>query len=114
MPKANVDHTISGQGTVISTLDHSATTPKANYIYKVVFINVDVENGLLEKTDGEKLSFILSSVKLVSETTKACQQILHNRANILHRIKVNFYVIEHLNLLNILKQKCDIVLNFKF
>ncbi len=25
--KANVDHTISGQGTAISTLDHLATTP---------------------------------------------------------------------------------------
>ncbi len=28
VPKANVDHTISGQGTDISTLDHSATTPQ--------------------------------------------------------------------------------------
>ncbi len=27
VPKANVDHTINGQGTVTSTLDHSATTP---------------------------------------------------------------------------------------
>ncbi len=27
VPKANVDHTISGQGTADSTLDHSATTP---------------------------------------------------------------------------------------
>ncbi len=26
--KANVDHTIRGQGTGISTLDHSATTPR--------------------------------------------------------------------------------------
>ncbi len=25
MPKVNVDHTISGQGTVVSTLDHLAT-----------------------------------------------------------------------------------------
>ncbi len=31
MPKANVDHTISGQGTADSTLDHSATTPSALY-----------------------------------------------------------------------------------
>ncbi len=30
MPKANVDHTISGQGTADSTLDHSATTPNPN------------------------------------------------------------------------------------
>ncbi len=30
IPKANVDHTISGQGTAVSTLDHSATTPKFN------------------------------------------------------------------------------------
>ncbi len=28
VPKANVDHTINGQGTGISTLDHSATTPQ--------------------------------------------------------------------------------------
>ncbi len=28
MPKVNVDHTIGGQGTAISTLDHSATTPR--------------------------------------------------------------------------------------
>ncbi len=30
MSKANVDHTISGKGTAISTLDHMATTPRAN------------------------------------------------------------------------------------
>ncbi len=30
MPKANVDHTISGQGTGISTLYHSPTTPREN------------------------------------------------------------------------------------
>ncbi len=29
VPKDNVDHTISGQGTGISTLGHSATTPRA-------------------------------------------------------------------------------------
>ncbi len=28
--KANVDHTISGQGTAISILDHSATIPKVS------------------------------------------------------------------------------------
>ncbi len=28
--KANVDHTISGQGTGISSVDHSATTPRVN------------------------------------------------------------------------------------
>ncbi len=28
VPKANVDHTISDQGTGISTLDHLATTPR--------------------------------------------------------------------------------------
>ncbi len=27
VPKANVDHTISGQGTGVITLDHSDTTP---------------------------------------------------------------------------------------
>ncbi len=31
VPKANVDHTISGQGTGIDTLDHSATTPRTKY-----------------------------------------------------------------------------------
>ncbi len=30
MPKANVDDTISGQRTGISTLDHPATTPRVN------------------------------------------------------------------------------------
>ncbi len=29
MPKANLGHTVLGQGTAISTLDHSATTPRA-------------------------------------------------------------------------------------
>ncbi len=33
VPKANVDHTISGQGTGISTLNHLATTPRANSTY---------------------------------------------------------------------------------
>ncbi len=28
--KANVDHTISGQGTAVSTLDHSVTTPRTS------------------------------------------------------------------------------------
>ncbi len=32
VPKANVGRTISGQGTAISTLDHLATTPRANPI----------------------------------------------------------------------------------
>ncbi len=36
VPKANVDHTINGQGIAVSTLDHSATTPRANYIHKVL------------------------------------------------------------------------------
>ncbi len=30
VPKSNMDHTISGQGTAINTLDHSATTPRFN------------------------------------------------------------------------------------
>ncbi len=29
VPKANVDHTISDQRTAVSTLDHSATKPRA-------------------------------------------------------------------------------------
>ncbi len=29
VPNANVDHTISGQGSAVSTLDHLATTPRA-------------------------------------------------------------------------------------
>ncbi len=36
---------------------------------------IDVESVFIEKMDGEKLSFILSSVMLVFETAKACQQI---------------------------------------
>ncbi len=32
VPKANVDHTIGGQGTGNSTLDHSATTPRATQV----------------------------------------------------------------------------------
>ncbi len=36
MPKANVDHTISGQGTADSTLDHSATTPGARYLLRML------------------------------------------------------------------------------
>ncbi len=35
VPKANVDHTISGQGTGISTLDHSATIPRANIVMDI-------------------------------------------------------------------------------
>ncbi len=33
VPKVNVDHTINGQGTAISTLIHSATTPRARQTY---------------------------------------------------------------------------------
>ncbi len=36
VPKANVDHTISGQGTGVRTLHHSATTPRA---YIVIILN---------------------------------------------------------------------------
>ncbi len=32
VPKANVDHTRSGQGTAVNTLDHSATTPRTMYM----------------------------------------------------------------------------------
>ncbi len=35
-PKANVDHNISGQGTGISTLDHSATTPLVEALYRSI------------------------------------------------------------------------------
>ncbi len=44
MHKANVDHTISGQGTAVSTLDHSATTPmlclilRKLYVYNLVIV----------------------------------------------------------------------------
>ncbi len=37
VPKANVDHTISGQGTADNTLDHSATTPSV-MTYTTVWI----------------------------------------------------------------------------
>ncbi len=30
--QANVDHTLSGQGTAVSTLDHSATTPRTMHL----------------------------------------------------------------------------------
>ncbi len=33
VPKANVDQTINGQETAVSTLDHSATTPMACTIW---------------------------------------------------------------------------------
>ncbi len=36
VPKANVDHTISGQGTGITTLDYSATTPRAKYVKQCI------------------------------------------------------------------------------
>ncbi len=39
-PKANVDHTISGQRTADSTLDHSATTPRANLLRKGGFVTL--------------------------------------------------------------------------
>ncbi len=32
VPKANVDHTMSGQVTATNTLDHSATIPRAKSI----------------------------------------------------------------------------------
>ncbi len=44
----------------------------------------------LEKTDGEN-SFILSSVMLVFETTKACQQIIHTRTQFYTDEEVNIY-----------------------
>ncbi len=34
-----VDHTISGQGTALSTLDHSATTPRATCLYCIKQLN---------------------------------------------------------------------------
>ncbi len=38
VPKANVDHTISGQATADSTLDHSATTPIMQYIAQTQYV----------------------------------------------------------------------------
>ncbi len=35
--KAYVHHTVSGQGTAMSTLDHLATTPNANYAFNEAF-----------------------------------------------------------------------------
>ncbi len=43
MPKAYVAHAISRQGTDISTLDHSATIPRAKY--KVTSSHTSKENG---------------------------------------------------------------------
>ncbi len=42
--KANVDHTISGQGTGISTLDHSATTPRAIFIAMFLYVCMVAEH----------------------------------------------------------------------
>ncbi len=35
VPKANIDHTIRGQGTAVSTSDHSATTPSLNFVMAI-------------------------------------------------------------------------------
>ncbi len=40
MPTANVDHTISGQGTAVSTLVHLATTPRATTMLTLTIISV--------------------------------------------------------------------------
>ncbi len=45
MPKANVDHTISGQGTAVSTLDHSTTTVHCD-TYLPVKITTIIGNDL--------------------------------------------------------------------
>ncbi len=38
VPKANVDHTIFGQGTAIITLDYSATTPRAIWLFPCLVV----------------------------------------------------------------------------
>ncbi len=47
MPKANVDHTISGQGTAISTLDHSSTPPKGSKVMSLVKQIYDNEKDVM-------------------------------------------------------------------
>ncbi len=49
VPKANVDHTINGQGTGISTFDHSAITPvmlSKSYVFRWDF-NINSNKTLL-------------------------------------------------------------------
>ncbi len=42
MPKANVDHTISGQGTAISNLDHSTTTLRVYIMENISFTHTQI------------------------------------------------------------------------
>ncbi len=48
----------------------------------------------------EKLSFILSSVKLVFETAKACQQVLHNRTQFFYTDKEGIYFVLYSNIID--------------
>ncbi len=62
VPKANVDHNVSGQGTGMSTLYHLATTPRVNIILKIVlqiydynydcpcYFIINIENTTYTKT----------------------------------------------------------------
>ena len=45
----------------------------------------NLDDLFLEKTDSEKLSFILANSDLVFDAAKACQNILHLRTQILYR-----------------------------
>ena len=41
---------------------------------------INIDNTFLDKTDNEKMSFVLANENLVFETAKACQHILHTRS----------------------------------
>ncbi len=43
VPKANVDHTISGQGTAVSTLSHLATTTRMSIRFTLICFAVSIK-----------------------------------------------------------------------
>ncbi len=74
VPKAKVDHTISGQETGISTLDHSATTPNpAISLYKLSFLPFQPSQQMIRFYQSSKavslykLSFFMSDTYIMHE-----------------------------------------------
>ncbi len=61
VPKANVDHTISGQRTAVSTLDHSATTQNIIYMPDVVVTN----NNYIIINSRQMFLFVFVFVSLI-------------------------------------------------
>ncbi len=66
VPKANVDHTISGQGTAISTLDHSATIPRAKgYMLKGFYKGTQATQNINQmKYTNEKMTWNTQNTNL--------------------------------------------------